>query len=328
MSQKGLKHALDLDVFSDEKRPVYQVYRTVPLDATGDPADRPSVQPLKDIVIGHGQNGKGVLQRIETISTDTKARLRNISLFILPQWEGPGGTPEWVQREFCDCLECIEYGLGLQPRLMKSLRSLVNPNVSIRLHYHLRFAVKLLHVRLNYKVGFDDPMLSLLKNDSGFSGCKTLVIVCFAGHDYERAQLRRDESFDRITWPGCVEEWESLCQTVATIIWNGSSLEHLEIWIPRCPDLAFPEAGWPGFKLEKMIQELSDAEVAAVPRHYKIYFEESLWVHFLTEIWGLRSVEICLREHNERTSQQSCPVTELPLKGFREYLESEMVTKM
>ncbi|KAL8736976.1 MAG: hypothetical protein Q9181_002144 [Wetmoreana brouardii] len=315
------RFTLDLDVFAGARRRVFRVRVDHPQDLLPHPT-QPNRRPKWwsfQLHLGHGQNGIEVLHRLESIPEESKARLRKINLFVPTLWAPPGPPiPLRWQHYSCQCVFCDVYGRGLQPLLLQSLRSAINPHVLVDIYYHMRSALFLTPSNVRLWTSTDDAILSLFKTQSGLPGCKRLIVCCGNGSDMEVDQVGEVVGADASS----VEEWAGFCNALTTIMRNGSSLEHLEVWIPASVLLDDE----PGFEIEfsRIARGLNDAEID--PRH-RIYFNEPFWVHFLTKIHGLKSVKVMLWNHWERTSQQSMSVTPLEVEGLREYLESKMVTR-
>ncbi|KAL8869015.1 MAG: hypothetical protein Q9174_004592 [Haloplaca sp. 1 TL-2023] len=311
------RFVLKLDVFSDAGRHVHETEVRGDDDGNGRRVNRRYFIVLAD------QNGKGVVRQLKTLPDAAKSRLRNVSLFV-PFRFGPPRVP--AHRPYpsrCLCPECVGYGKGLCGRLMALLRSETNLHASIKVHYHLGSTLEIYPRWKNPNIDDTDLMLSLFKTDGGLPQCTTLAICC----SIERLmEPERSPGYDGCIFPDTMEQWSSLCNTLATIMQAGSYLQHFEVWIPawfweKDDD---PEED---IILSVVTQEVRDWQSWVPWRKYPVAFWEPLWVHCLTKIQGLKSVKIMRWNDRERTSEQSVPVKAVEVEGFQEFLDSKMVTR-
>ena len=306
------RYVFKLDVFSNENRHVHETAAR-----GGDNGKK-----RRYFIVLADQNGMGVVRRLETLPEIAKSGLRNVSLYV-PFRFGPSGAPcHGPYPSCCMCMECVGYGRGLCERLVALLRSETNLHASIKIHYHLGSTLEMYPRWKTPKIDVKDLMLSLFKKDGGLPQCTTLAICCSIGR---ALWFEPPRGHYVCIMPDTIEQWSSLCNTLATIMQAGSYLQHLEVWIPAW---FWEKDDDPNEDIELSVvsQEVTDSQLSAVPRQHPVCFWEPLWVHYLTKIWGLKSVKIMRWNDRERTSEQSVPVRCVEIEGFQEFLDSKMVT--
>ncbi|KAI4254071.1 MAG: hypothetical protein LQ352_003317 [Teloschistes flavicans] len=310
---------LNLDVFSDAQRPLFSVRvdhgeKRLPYPLqTHKPPRKWSFQ----LHLGHGQNGNRVMDRLESMPEPSRANLKAVNLFVPGIWalSVPPIPPKW-QHHTCLCDECEIYGSGLQPLLLQFLKLTLKPHVLVTVYYHTRSVLNLTPTDMRMWTSTDDGMLSLFKKPNGLPGCKRLFICC--------SQITHNSDHPGIGLSS-VMEWAALCNTLVTIMQNGSFLEHLEVWIPEwlMRDTTFSKR----LDTAAIARPLDRREINALDLYERLRFERPIWVHFLTKITGLKSVHVMLWKDYERTSQQSSPVKPLDDQALQSYLESKMLAR-
>ncbi|KAL8640775.1 MAG: hypothetical protein Q9228_002335 [Teloschistes exilis] len=321
---------LYLDVFSDAQRPLFRVRVDHP--------EEPLYHPLKaycgpkvwswQLHLGHGQNGNRVMDKLESMPESSKASLKALNLFVPGIWAPsvPYIPPQW-QHYTCRCDECEIYGSGLQPLLLQFLKLTIKSHVSVTVYYHTRSALSLTPAAIRMWTGPDDGILSLFKKPNGLPGCKKLVICC------SQRTVPRSGSPSHCT--ACLHHFDislstiteraALCGTLITIMEGGSFLEHLEVWIPSW--LMGDTESSNRLDAAAIARPLKQREIDTLGPRNELRFGRPVWVHFLTQITGLKSVRVMLWNDYERTSHQSKPVTNLDDEVLQEYLNSKMVTR-
>ncbi|KAL8634034.1 hypothetical protein Q9189_000280 [Teloschistes chrysophthalmus] len=86
----------------------------------------------------------------------------------------------------------------------------------------------------------------------------------------------------------------------AVKLFNGSFLEHLEVWIPKrlMRNTVFSER----LNAAAIVQPLDQWRIDALGLNEELRFVKPIWVHYLTKITGLKSIRIMLWNDYERTS--------------------------
>ncbi|KAL9586165.1 MAG: hypothetical protein Q9212_001086 [Teloschistes hypoglaucus] len=320
---------LNLDVFSDGLRPVFRIRVDHPKKPLPHPL-LPHRAPRKwsyQLHLGHGQNGNRVMDRLESMPEPSKANLQAVNLFVPGIWapSGPPFPPQW-QHYSCQCDMCEIYGSGLQPLLLQFLKLTIKPHVSVTVYYHTRSVLAPTPPTFRMWTGPDDGILSLFKKPNGLPGCKKLVICCSQRTPWPvEANWSNEDRHQSGIGVSSVAEWAALCDTLITIMEDGSFLEHVEVWIPNwlMRNTEFSKRLDPA----AIARPLMQWEMDALDSFKELRFHQPIWVHFLTKITGLNSVRIMLWNDYERTSQQSRPVVPLQDVVLQEYLNSKMVTR-
>ncbi|KAL9586164.1 MAG: hypothetical protein Q9212_001085 [Teloschistes hypoglaucus] len=188
--------------------------------------------------------------------------------------------------------------LGLSPELAHCLRLATNPELVVSVFYKLRGNPKAFRQRNSDFQEILREMFSLFSRATGFPACKRFVLCCDSGlpQDYwENPNDRR-------------QDWNSLCNTLAILMEQGSWLQHLEVWF-------FP------------LVLPSDANYVEAPLE-DLWLRDPEWLKPLARIRGLRSIKVMVWETSLpfpscHPSMQAEPIG---IEGFDEVLKSKVVT--
>lgn len=201
---------------------------------------------------------------------------------------------------------CTHFGGLFFGEVRNCLSSKIDPQVVVKLYYNLDWELDLAS---EFATSFKKfRMLGLFHKDDGLPQCKSLIIYCSAGHRTSPEVRAPDHRVDL--------EWMSIYKRVCHFIRNGSSLEHLEIWVPECI-----------FRLDQT--EASESrrrlkhgnDFLAFLRHHQENFGRP-WMFYQQTILSLGSVKLMVWNDQERASQQSVPVRALEFEELTKYLRS------
>ncbi|KAI4107528.1 MAG: hypothetical protein L6R37_001488 [Teloschistes peruensis] len=188
--------------------------------------------------------------------------------------------------------------LGLSPELSCCLGLATNPELVVSVFYRLRGNPKAFRQRNADFQEINRQMINLFTKDLGFPACKRLVLCC-------------DSGLPQLYWQSPDDgrlEWSHLCNTLASLMEQGSWLQHLEIWFTKlvlASDVKYVE------------QPLED-----------LWLHDPQWLEPLARIHGLRSVKVMAWETLFpfplcHPTMQAKPIG---IEGFDKVLKSKVVT--
>ncbi|KAL8926775.1 MAG: hypothetical protein Q9172_001651 [Xanthocarpia lactea] len=294
--------ALDLDAFADCRRPLEEGWNDYGiLTRYNNAIDGTKKRMPQEFYVRHVQHsGMATFRRLRNVPQG--ALLKRVHVLVSPGW-GPS-TPEGNWCSFCLDNFCTECGEGLVARFQTCLRSTIDPQILVKIYYHLDDGVdptSRAETRFFKKI----QLLSIFKADRGLPHCKTLTICCSAG------QRTRSNNY----FGGNCMEWTLVCSRLASEMKHGSSLEHLEIWVPGCIfDVDQNESS--GLRRQK------NEDFLGFDRSNPQKYRDASWFQRLQRIPSLKSIKHMVWNDQERPSQQSVPVKPLGVEGLDIYLDS------
>ncbi|KAI4200867.1 MAG: hypothetical protein LQ350_003669 [Teloschistes chrysophthalmus] len=191
--------------------------------------------------------------------------------------------------------------LGLSPELAYCLGQATNPELVVSVFYRLRGNPKAFRQMNSQFQEIHSEMFSLFSWVIGFPACKRLVICCDSGLPQSYWQNSNDRRLG----------WNNLCDTLASLMEQGSWLQHLEIWFYQ---LVLP----------------NDATYVPAPLE-DLWLRDPEWLKPLAEIRGLRSVKVMVWETSSfpfpsASCHPSMQAEPIGIEGFEEVLKSKVVT--
>ncbi|KAL8861432.1 MAG: hypothetical protein Q9178_002305 [Gyalolechia marmorata] len=295
--------ALDLDVFADCRRPLEGGWHIdgTPKKHTSAIDGKKKISLQEDYVRHVQHSGMAIFRRLRKVPRG--ALLKHVHILVSTGW-GPS-TPEGTWCSFCLDDSCTECGQGLVARFQRNLRSTIDPQILVKVYYHLDLGVDPTS-RAETRVFKKIQLLSIFEADRGLPQCKTLTIYCSVG-----VRPRSNKYFG-----GNGEEWRDVCNLLARDMRNGSSLEHLEIWVPGCIfDVSQNEAS-------NLDRRRYQADFLGFDRSNLQEYRDASWLKVLQTILSLKSIKYMVWNDQERPSQQSVPVKPLGVAGLDIDLDS------
>ncbi|KAL8913454.1 MAG: hypothetical protein Q9171_001747 [Xanthocarpia ochracea] len=294
---------LELDAFSDCRRPLEGSWLVdgAPKKYTSAIDSTERIMP-QEIYVRHVQHsGMATFRRLRNVPQG--ALLKRVHVLVSTCW-GPS-TPEGNWCSFCLDDSCTECGQGLVARFQRNLRSTIDPQILVKLYYHLDLGVDPTS-RAETRVLKKTQLLAILEADRGLPHCKTLTICCSA---WQRTRWNR-------YFGGNGLEWTAVCNMLVGEVRHSSSLEHLEIWIPGCI-FHVDQNKSSGLRRRKIGEEFLGLG-RSKPQEYR----DASWLKALQTIPSLKSIKHMVWNDRERPSQQSVPVKPFGVEGLDVYLDS------
>lgn len=292
--------ALDLDVFADCRRLLEGGWHIdgTPKEYTSAIHGTRKILPQEDYVRHVQNSGMATFRRLRKVPQG--ALLKRVHVLVSTGW-GPS-TLEGYWCSFCLDDSCTECGQGLVARLQRNLRSTIDLQILVKLYYHLDLSVDPTS-RAETRVFKKIQLLSIFEADRGLPHCKTLTICCSARHCTRWYKY----------FSGNDLEWSAVCNILARKMRHGSSLEHLEIWVPRCIfDVDQNESS-------DLDRRKNEGDFLGLSRSYPQKYHDSALIKLLQTIPGLKSIKHMVWNDRERPSQQSVPVKPLGVEGLDIY---------
>ncbi|KAI4230734.1 MAG: hypothetical protein LQ349_006069 [Xanthoria aureola] len=295
------RFALEIDVFADAR-----YLPKVHSDVDGTSRQRTVRHGPSPVRYGPW-GGRPVLRPLDR-KIPQGASLRNVHVLVCTGW-----SP--IKREVLSCPFCRDVGCCMHfgglffGEIRDCLSSKIDPQVIVKLYYNLDWELDLVSESATESARYKKVrMLGLFHKDDGLPQCKTLIIYCSAGHRTSPEVRAPDHRVDL--------EWRSIYKRLCHFIRDGSSLEHLEIWLPECI-----------FRLDQT--EASESrrrlkhgnEFLAFLRHHQENFGRP-WMFYQQTNLSLGSVKLMVWNDQERPSQQSVPVRALEFEELTKYLRS------
>ncbi len=296
------RFALEIDVFADAR-----YLPNVHSDVDGTSRQR-TVRHRPSPVRYGPWGGRPVLRPLDR-KIPQGASLRNVHVLVCT-----GRSPnkrQVLSCPFCpDVGCCMHFGGLFFSEIRDCLSSKIDPQAIVKLYYNLDWELDLVSASATESaIRFKKvQLLDLFHKDYGLPRCKTLIIYCSAGY---RASPKVRAPDHRVDW-----EWMSIYERLIRLIRNGSSLEHLEIWLPECL-----------FRLDQTAASESRRRLKhgndflAFLRHHQEKFGRPWMFHQQTNL-NLGSVKLMVWNDQERPSQQSVPVRALEFEELTKYLRS------
>ncbi|KAL8648880.1 MAG: hypothetical protein Q9226_005808 [Calogaya cf. arnoldii] len=286
--------ALEVDVFADCRRSLNGFW-----NVDGIPRQN---------LVRHGPYGGRRALRPLNRKIPQGASLKSVHILISTLWRPSDLEATWCS--FCQNDRCGKCGTLLYNRLVNCVRSKVDHQVSVKLYYHLDGELETMS-RPETRVLKKTQMLSIFDKKNYLPQCDTLIICCSAETRTSSEVGVRQESNDL--------EWTSIYNKLFELILRGSSLEHLEIWLPECifrpVQTEAPKSrrrlnhgGKCSDFLRAYQESLGRPEVLPHPKDP-----------------SLRSLKLMVWNDQERPFQQRVPVRALEAEELKEYLESQVV---
>ncbi|MCJ1373608.1 hypothetical protein MMC20_004836 [Loxospora ochrophaea] len=160
------------------------------------------------------------------------------------------------------------------------------------------------------------PLCDLLRRGRDFNTCCTLTLCV---------------NFSPYTWSAQNRKWESLCKSLSTLVAQGCSLRHVEIYVPypRIPGMA--SQYFSKEEVEKMFGIASWVEPLFFDEPYwlgvgRSDFDETSWMRALLNIEGLDDVRLLLGSRPWPNPKRERAIEDF-LKELQQRVKAKLLTQ-